>query len=155
MIIALTAAEEFTSELQTIHALFEQGLDLLHLRKYHFSDEQMQRYVASIDATYHDRLVLHSHPQLSNALHINRIHLNEHHRRNGIFDPQLTNCICSTSVHHINQFNTLDKCWNYAFLSPLFPSISKAGYGQHNAVLDQLQFRSNFDVHLIGLGDKS
>lgn len=152
MIIALTAAEEFAAELQTIHALFEQGLDLLHLRKYHFSDEQMQRYIASIDAIYHDRLVLHSHPQLSNALHINRIHLNEHHRRNGFFDPQLTNCICSTSVHHINQFNALDKCWNYAFLSPLFPSISKAGYRQHNPVLDQLQFRSNFDVHLIGLG---
>ncbi|MND84595.1 Thiamine-phosphate synthase [compost metagenome] len=127
MIIALTAEEEFASEFQTIHALFEQGLDLLHLRKYHFTDEQMQRYVASIDATYHDRLVLHSH-------------------------PQLTNSICSTSVHHINQFNTLDKCWNYAFLSPLFPSISKAGYGHHDAVLDQLQSRTNFDVHLIGLG---
>ena len=51
MIIALTAAEEVASEMDIIHHLFKQGLDLLHLRKYHFTDEQMYRYVASIDAT--------------------------------------------------------------------------------------------------------
>ncbi|MDR2272920.1 MAG: thiamine phosphate synthase [Sphingobacterium sp.] len=152
MIIALTAEKEFASEIQIIHGLFEQGLDRLHLRKYHFTDEQMCHYVASIDATYHDRLVLHSHPQLSNALHIHNIHLNEHHRQSGLFNQQLTTCSCSTSVHHISQFNDLDKRWKYAFFSPFFSSISKTGYGQHDTVLDQLKQRSNFDVQLIGLG---
>ncbi|WP_104382342.1 thiamine phosphate synthase [Sphingobacterium sp. HMA12] len=153
MIIALTAAEEVTSELDIIHHLFAQGLDLLHLRKYHFTDEQMYRYAASIDAAYHDRLVLHSHPQLSDALQISRIHFNEHHRQSGLFDRHHHfGSICSTSVHHISQFNTLDTRWKYAFLSPLFPSISKIGYGRDDALLDQLPLRSNFDVGLIGLG---
>lgn len=152
MIIALTAAKEVASEMDIIHHLFEQGLDLLHLRKYHFTDEQMDQYVASIDATYHDRLVLHSHPQLSDALQISRIHFNEHHRQSGLFDQHLFGSICSTSVHHISQFNALDARWKYAFLSPIFPSISKIGYGRDNALLDQLSLRSNFEVGLIGLG---
>ncbi|WP_343560491.1 thiamine phosphate synthase [Sphingobacterium sp.] len=152
MIIALTAAEEFASEIQTIHELFVHGLDLLHLRKYHFTDEQMYRYIASIDAIYHDRLVLHSHPQLSDALQINRIHRNAHDRQSGLFDPQDFGGSCSTSVHHIDQFNALDKSWDYAFLSPLFPSISKSGYGQDTTVLNQLPLRTNFDVGLVGLG---
>ncbi|RKO72810.1 thiamine phosphate synthase [Sphingobacterium puteale] len=152
MIIALTAAEEVAPEMDIIHHLFEQGLDLLHLRKYHFTDEQMYRYVESIDATYRDRLVLHSHPQLSDALQIGRIHFNEHHRQSGLFDRHHFGNIYSTSVHHISQFNALDTRWNYAFLSPLFPSISKIGYGRENALLNQLPLRSNFDVRLIGLG---
>ena len=152
MIIALTAAEEVASEMNIIHHLFAHGLDLLHLRKYHFTDEQMYQYVASIDATYHDRLVLHSHPWLSDALHINRIHFNAHLRQSGPFNRHHFGSIYSTSVHHIDQFNALDKRWNYAFLSPLFPSISKAGYGQENALLGQLPLRTNLDVGLIGLG---
>src|SRR5690606_20806212 len=72
MIIALTAEETVVGELEIIPALFEQGLDLLHLRKYHFTDAQMCRYIASIGEQYHSRLVLHSHPHLSAALGIYR-----------------------------------------------------------------------------------
>ncbi|MGB3063526.1 thiamine phosphate synthase [Sphingobacterium thalpophilum] len=152
MIIALTAEETVVGELEIIPALFEQGLDLLHLRKYHFTDAQMCRYIASIGEQYHSRLVLHSHPHLSAALGIYRVHINEQGRSRGLFDKQFANCICSTSVHQIQKFNTLEDCWDYAFLSPVFPSISKSGYGERDTVLDQLAFRSNFNVNLIALG---
>ena len=152
MIIALTAEEELPAELQTIHQLFDHGLDLLHLRKYHFTDTQMCRYVASIDATYRHKLVLHSHPHLAEQLQIYRIHLNECNRQNRLAESSINSCIFSTSVHHIDQFNKLNSSWRYALLSPLFPSISKSGYGQHSAIFEQLEQRSNFNVGLIGLG---
>lgn len=152
MIIALTAEETIQAEQSIIHTLFENGLDMLHVRKYHFTDLQMSKYVASIDATYHHKLVMHSHPLLSFELGINRIHLSESNRKDGYQQGRVRGSIYSTSVHHIDQFNNLDNRWDYAFLSPLFASISKPGYGVNNALLDQLQLRSNFDVRLIGLG---
>jgi thiamine-phosphate pyrophosphorylase len=152
MIIALTAAETIRSELAIIAALFNEGLDILHLRKYHFTDSQMSRYIGAIAPIYRDRLVLHSHPHLSAELGIERIHLNETNRQQGSANLMLPTTICSTSVHDIDQFNSLDERWAYAFLSPLFPSISKVGYGADNARLDQLPSRSNFAVRLIGLG---
>jgi len=152
MIIALTAEEEIFSEQAVINALFEEGLDILHLRKYHFTDLQMSRYAASIDAAYLDKLVLHSHAHLSADLGISRIHVNEKSRQDGQVNQITGATIYSTSVHHIDQFNSLEESWDYAFLSPLFPSISKAGYGKDNALLNQLSMRSNAAVRLIGLG---
>ncbi|MDR3008917.1 MAG: thiamine phosphate synthase [Sphingobacterium sp.] len=152
MIIALTAEEEIFSEHAIINALFEEGLDILHLRKYHFTDLQMSRYIACIDAVYLDKLVLHSHAHLSADLGISRIHVNEKSRQNGPANEIAGAAIRSTSVHHIEQFNNLEESWDYAFLSPLFPSISKPGYGKDNALLKQLPLRSNVTVRLIGLG---
>ncbi|WP_367331443.1 thiamine phosphate synthase [Sphingobacterium multivorum] len=152
MIIALTAAETIRSEQAIITALFKEGLDILHLRKYHFTDLQMSRYIETIAPIYRDRLVLHSHPHLSAELGIARIHLNDKSRLHGSANQLGPTTICSTSVHDIDQFNSLDERWAYAFFSPLFPSISKVGYGTHNARLGQLPSRANFAVRLIGLG---
>ncbi|HAE65838.1 MAG TPA: hypothetical protein DCG77_01120 [Sphingobacterium sp.] len=80
MIIALTAAETIRSEQAIIAALFKEGLDILHLRKYHFTDLQMSRYIETIAPIYRDRLVLHSHAHLSAELGIARIHLNDKSR---------------------------------------------------------------------------
>jgi len=38
------------------------------------------------------------------------------------------------------------------FLSPVFPSISKAGYGVNNTVLNELKQKNNPLIQLIGLG---
>lgn len=152
MMIALTAEETLPSEMDQIHGLFKEGLALLHLRKYHLSDEQMEHYIASIDITYHNRLVLHSHPHLSVVTGIQRIHLNRRNRESFQFDRHISGCTYSTSVHHIDEFNALSSNWDYAFLSPLFPSVSKIGYGQHTNVISQLKLRTNKDVHVVGLG---
>lgn len=152
MIIALTPEETIHAEKAVIHTLLEKGLDILHLRKYHFTDLQMARYVESIDPAYLEKLVLHSHPHLSTELGISRIHRNEWSRQHSPSNQMNATVICSTSVHDIAAFNKLDKCWTYAFLSPIFPSISKKEYGRYNAQLNQLPNRVNFTVRLIALG---
>ncbi len=152
MIIALTPEETIDTEKAVLHTLFEKGLDFLHLRKYHFTDLQMARYVESIDPAYLEKLVLHSHPHLSAELGIARIHINEWSRQHSPSSQMNAPIICSTSVHDILAFNKLDECWAYALLSPIFPSISKKGYGRDNAQLNQLPKRVNFTVRLIALG---
>jgi thiamine-phosphate pyrophosphorylase len=58
----------------------------------------------------------------------------------------------STSVHDITTFNALGKEWEYAFISPFFPSISKKGYGEDSTVIEEMKDRNNKDVKLIALG---
>src|SRR5690606_892723 len=56
------------------------------------------------------------------------------------------------SVHDIKTFNELDVEWEYAFISPVFPSISKKGYGENSMVLTDIKKRNNSNIKLIALG---
>jgi thiamine-phosphate pyrophosphorylase len=42
--------------------------------------------------------------------------------------------------------------WQYSFISPVFPSISKKGYGQDTKIIEDLTYRNNIHVKLIALG---
>ncbi|HIX55511.1 MAG TPA: thiamine phosphate synthase [Candidatus Sphingobacterium stercoripullorum] len=151
MIIGISSEVEVSNEHTTIHQLLGGGMDLFHIRKYQYSDEMIKAYVGRIDPSFRDRLVLHSHLHLAGNLQIKRIHCNEKNRVLGW--PFLRgDFILSTSVHSIADFNRLSEEWTYAFLSPMFPSISKKGYGVKQTVCSKLKERVNFKTKLIGLG---
>lgn len=152
MIIVITPEVIYDQEVYWVNQLFKSGIDLLHIRKYGLQDSQLIDYVNSIDAIYRDKLVLHSHNHLSSLLNINRLHIREVDRTKGIHGQFIKNKTLSTSVHNINDFNNLEPFWNYALLSPMFPSISKPGYGTSTTILSQLGDRTNIEVKLIGLG---
>ena len=152
MMIVITPEVYAPNEIYWVNQLLKSGIDLLHIRKYNLQDQEVIKYVNSIEADYRDQLVLHSHGHLSNLLNINKIHIRESDRNNGVHLQFEKNKTLSTSVHDINAFNNLEPFWNYAFMSPMFPSISKAKYGMRNTVRSQLAFRTNHAVKLIGLG---
>lgn len=58
----------------------------------------------------------------------------------------------STSVHNIDDFNDLKHSYNYTFLSPIFPSISKPNYFPKINHFKTLKQRTNFDTKLVALG---
>jgi thiamine-phosphate pyrophosphorylase len=75
--------------------------------------------------------VLHSHHNLAKALAIHRIFYQNN--RNAVTRKQLETCkkqdfTLSTSTHSIEDFNELDPAFDYAFMSPVFTSISKENY---------------------------
>src|SRR5699024_2466777 len=151
MIIGISSEVEVSNEHTTIHQLLVGGMDLFQIRKQQHSDEMINEYVGRIDPSFSDRLVLHSHLHLAGSLQIKRIHCNEKNRVLGW--PFLRgDFILSTSVHSIADFNRLSEEWTYAFLSPMFPSISKKGYGVKQTVCSKLKERVNFKTKLIGLG---
>lgn len=152
--IVITNPIPIVNEINTIHALFECGLEFLHVRKPNFSEEEMKVYLSKITKDYRSRLVLHQHHQLALDFGINRIHLTQSARAKWDLDTEKKRgqSIKSTSTHCIEDFNALDKFFEYAFLSPVFPSISKPHYTSALDVPKAITERANFKTKLVALG---
>lgn len=152
MILVLTPEEIVPDEALLAGKMLAAGAALLHIRKFRLQDSALRSYVSEIDACFRDRMVLHSHFHLAGELGISRLHFREADRLSGVYRQFCGHNQCSTSVHTIADFNRLSAAWSHAFLSPVFPSISKPGYGAGVAVLQDLRARQNAEVKLIGLG---
>ncbi|HJY12596.1 MAG TPA: thiamine phosphate synthase, partial [Flavobacterium sp.] len=61
-------------------------------------------------------------------------------------------CRYSTSTHSIEDFNSLEKEFEYAFLSPVFKSISKEEYYPEKDLFKALALRTNTNTKVIALG---
>lgn len=151
MIIVISPEELVQNETEIINQLFQEGLDLLHIRKPFIVQNEMKDFIQKIDSKFHSQLVLHSHYNLAENFNISRFHFREIDRKNGLYQS-FTDKTISTSVHDIESFNHLNKEWEYAFISPVFPSISKKGYGENSNILDEIKKRDNSNVKLIALG---
>lgn len=152
MILVITPEMIFPEETDIINEMFQEGLDLLHIRKPWISRNEMIEFITQIDETFHSQLVLHTHYDLGKEYHISRFHFRETDRKQGKYKPFVQENIISTSVHDITTYNTMDKEWEYAFISPFFPSISKKGYGTDSTIKEEIHYRNNPDVKLIALG---
>lgn len=152
MIIVLTPDQAIPNEHEILRQLLEAGLAHFHIRKYWLTDTAMKGYLATIDPAFHQRLVLHSHYHLAKEYGINRLHFREEDRLDNRHIKYQNEYRLSTSVHDIDAFNNLDATWQYAFLSPMYPSISKQGYGNEQTALSMLSQKNNKHCQLIGLG---
>lgn len=151
MIIIITPEKIVPNETEVINELFQEGLDLLHIRKPFMNLEEMKNFIQKINSEFHHRLVLHSHYDLAESYNISRHHFREIDRHNELY-KSLTDKTISTSVHDIETFNELSENWEYAFISPVFPSISKKGYGKDSEILNDIKKRDHSNVKLIALG---
>ena len=143
------------NEIQIIHSLFEEGLLLFHIRKPDFSEDEMKAFLSEIGLEFSNRLVLHSQHQLAETFGINRIHFTEK-MRNETSEEKLKNWKekafrLSTSVHSMRDFNTLESEFEYAFLSPIYPSISKPDYVSEINHCEEIEKRTT-STKLIALG---
>lgn len=152
MILVVTPEILVPNESETINQMFHEGLDLLHIRKPWVSMEEMKGFIRNIDESYYPQLVLHSHYEAGKDYGISRFHFREEDRKEGKYKSFINQSILSTSVHEIATYNMLEKEWEYAFISPFFPSISKKGYGIKSTVIESLKDRNNPEVKLIALG---
>jgi len=149
--IIISPEENLKNETNLINQFFDQGLDLFHIRKLKFSEMDLINYVFGIDDKYKEKLVVHQHFETALQLGLHRFHIKENDRKNESFSFN-ENVIYSTSTHSIEDFNMLENIWEYAFISPIFPSISKIGYGENSQILSALKKRMNYKTKLIGLG---
>ena len=152
MILVITPELIVPNETDIINQMFQEGLDLLHIRKPWISRNEMIEFITQIDESFYSQLVLHTHYDLGKEFTISRFHFREIDRQEEMYKSFVKNNIISTSVHNIRTYNTLDKEWEYAFISPFFPSISKTGYGLDSTIKEEIKHRNNRDVKLIALG---
>lgn len=150
--IAVTLPLYVSSEQQLVNAFFQEGLELLHVRKPGIDRKDMQRWIEAIPADFRSRLVLHQHHELAEGYGIQRLHVPEYLRSGAgqrYLFPEYT---YSTSVHDIDTFNSLDEGYTYAFLSPVLESISKPGYKSPVSLLEQVSLRRKQGIALVALG---
>ncbi|PTT40460.1 thiamine phosphate synthase [Chryseobacterium sp. HMWF028] len=152
MILIITPELIVPNETNLINQMFQEGLDLFHIRKPWLSRNEMIEFITQIDKTFHSQLVLHTHYDLGKEFNISRLHFREIDRNEEMDKSFSKENVISTSVHDITAYNTLDKEWEYVFISPFFPSISKKGYGLDSTIKEEIKHRNNPDVKLIALG---
>ncbi|MDR6761222.1 thiamine-phosphate pyrophosphorylase [Flavobacterium sp. 2755] len=154
--IVITNPFFIEDEIRIFHSLFEEGLSLLHIRKPDFSELEMVQFINQIKLEFRSNLILHNHHHLAEDFGINRIHFSEK-ERNRIHDfparfPKPCRYNFSTSTHSIEDFNSLENDFDYAFLSPVFKSISKENYEPKTDLFEALKSRTNYKTKVIALG---
>lgn len=126
--IAITPEEiDEVNEAESVKALLKSGWHRVHLRHPKASRRDMINLIEKIPPEYHSRLVLHGHFDLINEFNLGGLHLN--HRCPT--PPSNYRGAMSRSCHSINEIKDCAKDGNdysYVTLSPIFDSISKAGY---------------------------
>lgn len=150
--IVITNPFSIENEFQILHQLFEEGLELVHVRKPTYSEKEMRSFLSRIDDKFYSKLVLHNHHKLVEEFQINRIHFSEKEQVNPARFLKPCRCIFSTSTHNLKTFNDLKTEFYYAFLSPVFPSISKPNYKSDENLLEAIRNRTNFNTKLVALG---
>ncbi|MEL1239599.1 thiamine phosphate synthase [Flavobacterium flavipallidum] len=148
--IVISNPTAVANEINTIHSLFENGMELFHVRKPDFSEEEMKTFVTAIGLEYRNQLVLHSYHHLAKEFGINRIHFSSTNRPDNF--QKTEGFTVSTSTHSIEEFNELSEDIDYAFLSPVFKSISKENYKPNVNWSTEIKKRTHFKTKLIGLG---
>ncbi len=123
-LIVITTPAFFIEEDRIITALFEEGLDYLHLRKPGTGPVYSERLLSLIPDQYHKRIVTHDHFYLKNEFNLMGIHLN--HRNPDIPDKYRGHVSCS--CHSMEEVKRFKEICGYVFISPVFDSISKSNY---------------------------
>ncbi|AVM56743.1 thiamine phosphate pyrophosphorylase [Bacteroides heparinolyticus] len=122
-LIVVTAPTFFVEEDKIITALFEEGLDILHLRKPETSAMYSERLLTLIPKQYHKRIVTHEHFYLQEEFNLMGIHLNARNPK----EPHDFSGHISCTCHSLDEVKSKKHFYDYLFLSPIFDCITKDG----------------------------
>ena len=123
-LILITPPTFFVEEDKIITALFEEGLDILHLRKPDSAPMYAERLLTLIPEQFHKRIVVHENFYLKDEYKLKGVHLNNrtpnlpHHYKGHV----------SRSCHSLEEVKEHKRYCDYVLLSPVFDCISKKDY---------------------------
>jgi thiamine-phosphate pyrophosphorylase len=159
-VIILSPQKQVEDEIDKVIALFEEGLNIFHLRKPHYSTAKLRSYLDKIPHEFHNRIVIHSHHKLALKYNLKGIHLTSKHRKTNFRNwlrlkgikrknPWIT---VSTSFQSISELELYNDLYDYVFLSPIFDSLSGQDYqsGFKEFSLSSATKRSNYKIVALG-----
>jgi len=150
--ILITNPQSVPHEKEMINALFEEGLETLHVRKPDFDKAQMIEYISSIDNRFHSRIMLHSHYELLDSFNLKGLHFTEK-TKHLLPNYDMVNCTKSLAVHELGELKSVRSKVDYVLLSPLFPSVSKEGYSkQWDFEEISLELERMYSFEIVALG---
>ena len=149
-IIAITSPKITDADVYLIKTLIEKGIDLVHLRKPEANIDECRKLLAALTKEERANIIIHDYPELYNEFSLKGIHIN----KNITHLPDGYNGFKTRSCHSFEEIVRYKNDYNYLFLSPIFDSISKAGY-KSSFTTDQLLKASTngiIDHKVIALG---
>ena len=153
LLVAITRPDCFSGETSLITRLFSEGLMRLHLRKPDAPRETLESLLRAIPPVFYPRIALHDHFELAEAYALGGVHLNG---RNPTPPPGWCGRV-SRSCHSLDEVARHKASVDYVFLSPVFDSLSKAGYRAAFApgALDEAAKLGIIDRKVVALGGVS
>ncbi|HTI89877.1 MAG TPA: thiamine phosphate synthase [Puia sp.] len=170
LLAVLTLPVVFDGEVELMEGLLEAGLQKLHIRKPGATAVEIENLLGRLSARWASRLVLHGSVELALRYGISQVHGAVDYRDGsgrsgggpfvgvapvgdegeGSAASAMGGMAVSTSVHSWEEFALLPEGLAYAFISPLFDSISKPGYVASESLL--LQPGGRLPCLPVGLG---
>ena len=123
-LILLTSPDFFIEEDQILCTLFEEGLDILHLRKPGSEPVFCERLLTLLPEEYHKRIVVHDHFYLKDEFNLMGIHISHH---NPVAPPDYHDMMSRTcyTLEEVEKYKPESK---YVILKNVFDSISEPSY---------------------------
>ncbi len=134
MIIIISNPTSIADEHSIIHQLFDEGLEIFHLRKKEYSENEVRKFIEKIPEKYFNRIVLHTNYHLAKEYNLKGIHVPADYKKD------VTKGSLSISFHSLEEIEKSDKKFDYVFLSPVFDSISKNGYKSNFNLIEVKEF---------------
>ncbi len=132
-LVVITRPDFFEGETDIVNDLFRSGMERLHLRKPKASEDELSAWLQSIDNQYYEKIILHDCFSLAEKFRLGGVHLNS---RNPEAPHSTRGITVSRSCHSIAELAEHKSHCNYLFLSPIYDSISKEGYGAAYSRID-------------------
>jgi len=133
MLLLITPENDVPNETDLINSFFEEGLEILHLRKPNKNYVQHMAFLSAINEEHHNKIVLHYEHDLAEDFMLKGVHVQEQPRLDfgedfGLYVARFTTqgYDVSTSFHNLSEIILYkDVPLIYNLLSPVFTAISK------------------------------
>jgi thiamine-phosphate pyrophosphorylase len=150
--ILITEPNFIPYEEKFITAFFNEGLEILHLRKPEATALQMHELISKIDEKFHSRIMIHSQYKLLETFQLRGLHFTEKSKKQ-IRNYEKVQCKKSLAVHELSELKYVENSIDYVFLSPLYNSVSKVGYSKQwtfESIKAGLSGYRNFKIMALG-----
>ena len=121
-LVIMTKSTFFVEEDKILTALFDEGMDKLHLYKPGSQLVFSERLLSLVPEGYHDKIVVHEHFRLKNEYDLAGIHLN----RPTEFVPNGIKGKVSRTCEDLSLLKDMKKSSNYVFLRRIFSCTGDA-----------------------------
>ena len=132
MLIVFSNPLALHDETNIVNQLFDNGLEVFHLRKPDYTASRTKNFMSKIKSEYWSRVALHQNHQVAAEFNTFRLHFSEEERKYKTQDHfvrlRSLGFILSTSIHKTKDYSSVSNLFDYTFLSPIFDSISKHNY---------------------------
>lgn len=151
-LIVVTSPHFLPDEARILAALFDAGLDTLHLRKPDATADRVEQLLQALPPPCRERTIIHDFFTLKEKYALGGIHLNSRHPQ----APQDYQGRLTRACHSLEEAKETSRtgAFDYVLLSPVYDSISKQGYrsGYSIAELRQAQSEGIINHRVVAMG---